>query len=47
MTGPDTFALYFEEPMFAVTKGQSAVIYDGDRLLGGGVIRDRFESQTG
>lgn len=45
-TGPDSFVLHFEEPMFAVTKGQSAVIYDGDRLLGGGVIRDRFESRS-
>lgn len=45
-TGPDSFVLHFEEPMFAVTKGQSAVIYDGARLLGGGVIRDRFESRS-
>ncbi|HEX7002934.1 MAG TPA: tRNA 2-thiouridine(34) synthase MnmA [Trueperaceae bacterium] len=36
-----TFALTFDEPLFAVTVGQSAVLYDGDRLLGGGVIRER------
>lgn len=35
------FELHFDEPMFAVTVGQSAVLYDGDRLLGGGVIRER------
>lgn len=34
--------LHFDEPMFAVTIGQSAVIYDGPRLLGGGVISDRL-----
>lgn len=33
--------LTFDEPMFAVTLGQSAVIYDSDRLLGGGVISER------
>ncbi|MEJ2357024.1 MAG: tRNA 2-thiouridine(34) synthase MnmA [Deinococcales bacterium] len=35
------FRLAFDEPQFAVTVGQSAVLYDGDRLLGGGVIRQR------
>ena len=37
----DSFELSFDEPLFAVTIGQSAVLYDGDRLLGGGVITDR------
>jgi tRNA-uridine 2-sulfurtransferase len=37
----DRFRLVFDEPQFAVTEGQSAVIYDGDRLLGGGVITER------
>lgn len=37
-TGKDTFTLHFDEPVFAITKGQSAVIYDNNRLLGGGVI---------
>ncbi len=32
------FDLEFEQPMFAVSPGQSAVLWDGDRLLGGGVI---------
>lgn len=39
---PDGFRLDFDEPQFAVTVGQSAVFYDGDRLLGGGVIRRRL-----
>jgi tRNA-uridine 2-sulfurtransferase len=37
----DTFTLEFDESVFAVTIGQSAVLYDGDRLLGGGVITAR------
>ncbi len=36
------FKLQFDDPQFAVAVGQSAVVYDGDRLLGGGVIRERF-----
>lgn len=37
----DGFELRFADPSFAVTIGQSAVIYDGTRLLGGGVIYER------
>ena len=40
--GEDGFTLRFDEPMFAVAPGQSAVLYDGDRLLGGGVITERL-----
>ncbi len=33
-----TFNLQFTEPQWAVTPGQSAVVYDGEVCLGGGVI---------
>ncbi|MBB3214676.1 tRNA-specific 2-thiouridylase [Herbaspirillum sp. Sphag1AN] len=36
--GADRFALHFRDPQWAVTPGQSAVLYDGDICLGGGII---------
>lgn len=35
-----TLRLRFAEPVFSVTPGQALVLYDGDCVLGGGVIRE-------
>ena len=35
---PDSFSLQFQEAQWAVTPGQSAVLYDGPVCLGGGII---------
>ena len=37
-TGPDSLKVVFDEPQRAITCGQSVVLYDGDRVLGGGTI---------
>jgi tRNA-specific 2-thiouridylase len=36
--GGSVFELVFDEPQWAVTPGQSAVVYDGEICLGGGII---------
>ncbi|WP_260426473.1 tRNA 2-thiouridine(34) synthase MnmA [Conchiformibius steedae] len=37
-SGEDRAELHFDDPQWAVTPGQSAVLYDGDICLGGGII---------
>jgi tRNA-specific 2-thiouridylase len=41
---PEGFVLDFDEPQWAVTPGQSAVLYDGEVCLGGGMIASTIES---
>ena len=35
---PDTIRVVFDEPQRAITRGQSVVLYDGDVVVGGGII---------
>jgi tRNA-specific 2-thiouridylase len=39
LLGDDRLRLRFDEPEFGVAPGQAVVLYDGDRVLGGGWIR--------
>jgi tRNA-specific 2-thiouridylase len=36
--GEDTLRIEFDTPQRAITKGQSVVLYDGDYVIGGGII---------
>lgn len=39
-TGPDELQIVFDEPQRAITPGQAAVLYDGDVVIGGGIIAE-------
>ena len=36
------FSFEFDEPLEAITKGQACVLYDQDRVLGGGIIKQKL-----
>jgi len=40
----DTVRLELEEPQLAITPGQSAVFYDGEIVMGGGIIRGELST---
>ncbi|MEB3225877.1 MAG: tRNA 2-thiouridine(34) synthase MnmA [Synechococcus sp.] len=40
----DRLKLVFDEPQFGITPGQAAVFYDGERVLGGGIIENSAAS---
>lgn len=42
----DGECLRFEQPEYGVSPGQAAVIYDGDRVLGGGWIEETVAAET-
>jgi tRNA-specific 2-thiouridylase len=43
--GESLFELNFDDAQWAVTPGQSAVLYDGDVCLGGGIIEHAATAQ--
>ena len=45
VSGPGYFGLDFDDAQWAVTPGQSAVLYDGDVCLGGGIIEHAATAQ--
>lgn len=45
--GADRAEVTFEEPLPDITPGQGAVIYDGDRVLGAGIIAERADPSCG
>ena len=40
--GEDKIKIVFDEAQRAITKGQSVVMYDGDKVVGGGIIESSF-----
>ena len=43
MTGADTALVVFDEPQRAACAGQSCVFYDGDVVVGGGIIQPQIQ----
>lgn len=42
--GDDELRIIMDEPERAVTPGQSAVLYDGDQVVGGGIVTSRIST---
>ena len=37
-----SYSFEFDEPAEAITRGQACVFYDNDRVLGGGIIKQKL-----
>ena len=37
-----SYSFEFDEPAEAITRGQACVLYDNDRVLGGGIIKQKL-----
>jgi len=44
--GGGTIRVIFDEPKRAITPGQSVVMYDGETLIGGGIIEQACDVET-
>ena len=38
----DTFSFIFDNPTESITRGQACVLYDNERVLGGGIIKQKL-----
>ncbi len=45
LEGDDVITLHFDDPQRAVTPGQAVTLYDGERMLGGGVIESSIAAE--
>jgi tRNA-specific 2-thiouridylase len=43
----DALEIEFSQPLRAVTPGQAAVLYDGDRVIGGATIAEARRAKAG
>jgi tRNA-specific 2-thiouridylase len=44
--GPDALEVFFDEPVFAIAPGQSAVFYEGNDVVAGGWIMKAWNKET-
>ena len=47
ITGDDEFDVVFQESQFGIAPGQAVVLYDKDRVIGGGWIHESYQPEAG